>query len=88
MDPNYIYFPALPGLPLTFEPLPPEKKEQKKIQVQFVLLTYSLEHGQTPGSSPLKKTVSPPPAEATNCEELTLRIPITIFRSSFQWISV
>lgn len=59
MDSNHIYFPALPGLPLTFEPLLPEKKEQKKIQVQFVLLTYSLEQGQTPGSSPLKKTVSP-----------------------------
>lgn len=66
-----------------------EGKEKKICQIQSVLLTYSLEHGQTPSGQLLKESCALlPTPEAINCEELHFTIHATMFKASLQWLPV
>lgn len=92
---NHTHFPVFPCPPLTLMTSSLEKKEErrkkkgKEFQVHFVLSIHLLEHGQSPSDQPLENWVLPSSLqEAINCEVLHFNIPITILKSSHQWLPV
>lgn len=59
MHPEHSCFPFLSGL--HSHPCTPTSPNKPNHQVQFVLPTYTLEHGQTPSGQPLRENQGPPP---------------------------